>query len=524
MRRGVSLLAVLACVVYARPAAAGDADEVRERVRAMDITNTPALRDAREAIRERHALGGSAPAPFTASDLGRATVMRDVSGASWRSGSSIGDVFGGTQDVVDAFFALRQDSDVDFVVVIQDWLNIALLFAFYMPLENDVTGIGYQRLDSDEVFDLDPSTPIEGYLWLNGVQGLLDEQFAGILFGQELGHRWGAYVYVDTGSGPDGSVLGRDDAHWSWYLDSDWSWMEGNDWVDAGGGDWSTDVDGWSIDEPHYSPLDLYLMGLVTSAEVPAFTLIVPATGGTPPASTQPDAWLGAEPTTVAGTARVLGIDDVIAAEGPRFPAAGGSPTDFDLAVIYVLRQNDRVTAQEIETLEGVLDGFTEMWELDTGGRSTVSFGPGGAGNAPPILAAIAGPPAVKEGVLAAFDASSATDPDGDALTFHWRWDADDSGAGAFDEGDAVQSHAFSGEGERTIEVAVRDARGAETIVPFTLLIEPGSGGAAGCGCRLVPAGGDRSRVLAPAALLAAALLAVVSRRSVPLRHSAREG
>ena len=76
--------------------------------------------------------------------------------------------------------------------------------------------------------------------------------------GQEVGHRWLAYVnFRDRTGTSSGALLGRDDAHWSFFFDSDASVMEGNDIEDLGGGQFRT-----TDAVKRYSRLDQYMMGL----------------------------------------------------------------------------------------------------------------------------------------------------------------------------------------------------------------------------------------------------------------------
>lgn len=500
----IALVAASAAALLLASPPAPSPEEIalqRDAVRAADLSHSPEVLRFREDLRARKAgaitqAGASPSTGMTVSDIGRVTVVRDATFESWENGNGIDDVFGGTEDSVTAFFEAHPDSDADFVMIIQDWINTAFPGAFYLALENDTTGIGYQHSDPAHVFDLDPTTPIEGFLWLNGYEFLVSPFFSDgrILWGQEFGHRWGAFVNVDTGGGLDDTILGRQSAHWSWYLDSDWSWMEGNDWTDNLDGTWTTNTSSYDPLAPRFSPLDLYLMGLVGTADVPSFTQLIPAEPNLHDPGTTPDAWpTGAGATTIAATPRVLTIQDVIAAEGPRVPSFQTSEKDFDVAVVFALRRDDRITPARLAQMEALLDSFDQQWTDDTLGLSTVTFGVAGTKNAPPVLAAIDGPATVKAGTRARFDAGAATDPEGQALTFFWRWDAEDSDA-LFEEGDAEQGHTFGGEGVRVIEVSVRDANGAETIVPLQIEITPGDG-ASGCGCTL--SGGGRSPSLA---------------------------
>ena len=61
------------------------------------------------------------------------------------------------------------------------------------------------------------------------------------VLGQEVGHRWLAYFdFRDHNRQQSDALLGRQLAHWSFFMDSDASVMEGNDIEDLGGGSFRT--------------------------------------------------------------------------------------------------------------------------------------------------------------------------------------------------------------------------------------------------------------------------------------------
>ena len=87
------------------------------------------------------------------------------------------------------------------------------------------------------------------------------------MLGQEAGHRWLAFLeFRDHTGARSEALLGRDQAHWSFFIDSDASVMEGNDIEDLGGGAFRT-----IGAVQRYSLLDQYAMGLVAEHEVPPF-------------------------------------------------------------------------------------------------------------------------------------------------------------------------------------------------------------------------------------------------------------
>src|SRR5262249_35006445 len=146
-------------------------------------------------------------------------------------------------------------------------------FAYELTVANEVRGIGQDifdvsrqlgsggKLRSMVVMDAltkYPDDPAQKFLGENNTLSVL---------GQECGHRWLAYVqFRDRNRQPSGALLGRDDAHWSFFFNSDASVMEGNAIEDQGGGQFRT-VDAVK----RYSRLDQYMMGAVPSGQVPTF-------------------------------------------------------------------------------------------------------------------------------------------------------------------------------------------------------------------------------------------------------------
>lgn len=259
------------------------------------------------------------------------------------------------------------------------YLNILLVrdlgffFAFYQPLANDVTGIGYDNQVGFETFD-SSANQLEGFIFMNAYTMWYDDPVSGrYVFGQEFMHRWGAFVEVQKdGLEPD-VLLGRDTAHWSYWLDTPNSPMEGNRWVDQGDGTWAVDYTATST----YSDLDLYLMGFVGPDEVPPSTLLLvdeaeQAAVGRNPTSTPEflvESTSGAgEAVPVVATPITVTVDDVIAAEGPRSPSVDTSPKDFRMAFLVLVLSNDTFDDQVAGEVDQVRLAFEADWEEDVRG------------------------------------------------------------------------------------------------------------------------------------------------------------
>ena len=93
-----------------------------------------------------------------------------------------------------------------------------------------------------------------------------------------MGHRWLAFLkFKDANGASSNALLGRDQAHWSFFFNSDASVMEGNKIDDLGGGAFK-DLDAVK----RYSALDRYAMGLLSKSQVPDFFYVESPTNVSP--------------------------------------------------------------------------------------------------------------------------------------------------------------------------------------------------------------------------------------------------
>jgi alpha-tubulin suppressor-like RCC1 family protein len=225
----------------------------------------------------------------------------------------------------------------------------------YTPVKNDVEGIN-QRLYNNLQFG--SNGKLQGIIDLGNVTALaaapygpkLDQSLT--ILGHELMHRFGAYVrFKDAGNIMNTSLLGEGDSHWSYLLDSKGSLMYGNGWQDNKNGTFTA-----VAKQSGYSPLDLYLMGMIPKEQVPPILLIeneninktqLPHLGD-----------------TISGTATMVTINDIISAEGERIPNAATSQKQFNVGFVLLTRPGDNTAAatQAIETLRKAWAGrFAEL-------------------------------------------------------------------------------------------------------------------------------------------------------------------
>jgi hypothetical protein len=246
------------------------------------------------------------------------------------------DDFGVVRTFLDNF---RDDYDI--VLIFADFdVDLGDAFAYSLTLRNDVSGIGRDLYDATQVVggaerfqtvvqmgDLSryPTSPTAKFL---------DPDSTLSLIGHEAGHRFLAFPNFED---PNGNVtdllLGRQRAHWNYFMDSDASVMEGNDIQDNGDGSFTT-----VAATERYSKLDQYLMGLVPASAVPDTFYVL---GTNSLANRESNPRVG---DTFTGTRIDVSIEDVIAAEGPRNPSSADAPKTLATAFLVLGRRDQPVS------------------------------------------------------------------------------------------------------------------------------------------------------------------------------------
>lgn len=258
----------------------------------------------------------------------------------------------------------------DQVVVWTDAPLIRDAFAYEVTVANEVRGIGVPVFDAARDFGSAGRLRSLAVMdWLGKYPENPDQKFLGenstlSVLGQEVGHRWLAFVdFRDHTGARSDQLLGRDDAHWSFFFDSDASVMEGNDIQDDGGGSFRT-VGAVS----RYSLLDQYAMGLVGANEVPPFFYVQNPTNLSASRTREsgPEAGI-----TFNGTRRDVLIQDIIAIHGPRIPSASEAARVHRQAFIYLSSAGSGPAASAISKLDRIRLAWEAFFRTATDGRMT---------------------------------------------------------------------------------------------------------------------------------------------------------
>jgi hypothetical protein len=234
----------------------------------------------------------------------------------------------------------------------------------YMSVRNDTLGINQTVFDNSAYYG--SNSKLQGTIDMGNVSTLAVNPYSELLnqtltvLSHEFVHRFGAYVRYKL---PDNSLstalLGKDNSHWSYLLDSQGSVMYGNGWNDNGDGTYTS-----ATIMNSYSPLDLCLMGMIPKDQVPPILLI-----GNPAIDKTQLPFLG---VTVSGTTSTVSINDIVAAEGERVPNVSTSQKQFNVGYVLLVRHGDSI-GQAAQALDVVRKGFAGRFAELTNGVGSIS-------------------------------------------------------------------------------------------------------------------------------------------------------
>lgn len=300
-------------------------------------------------------------------------ALVDLTGGSGSSAGAIAERFAqatsiDTFAVAKKFYATHPDN-YDQILLWSDQPLIRDAFAYELNIANEVRGIG------DTIYDTSRLAGSAGRLrslvmmdWLGKYPEDPTAKFLGenntlSVLGQEVGHRWLAYVdFRDRTGTRSQALLGRDDQHWSFFLDSDASVMEGNDIEDLGGGQFRT-VDAVK----RYSRLDQYIMGLIPPSSVGTFFYVEspnsPKVRGDAPQIN----------VSFTGTRRDVLVDDIIAVNGQRIPSSADTSKTHRQAFIYIVSSGRSAEAAQLAKLDRIRTQWEAFFLQATDNRMTAN-------------------------------------------------------------------------------------------------------------------------------------------------------
>jgi hypothetical protein len=274
-----------------------------------------------------------------------------------------------TVGLTKAFYQTHNDN-YDQLVVWTDQPYVRDAFAYEQTVANEVRGIGIPvfdlarefgsagRLRSMAVMDFIgkyPENPATRFLGENNTLSIL---------GQEVGHRWLAFVdFRDHNGERSEALLGRGLSHWSFFFDSDASVMEGNDIEALGGGSFRT-----TAAVQRYSLLDQYMMGLIPPSAVPSFFYVANPINVSPSRDREDGPQVG---VTFNGTRRDVLIQDIIAIHGDRAPSSDATSKVHRQAFILLVTAGRSPDSAQIDKIDRIRRAWETFFRDATSGRMT---------------------------------------------------------------------------------------------------------------------------------------------------------
>jgi hypothetical protein len=272
-----------------------------------------------------------------------------------------------TVETVRKFYRTHQDN-YDQLVMWTDAPLVQDAFAFETTVANEISGIGVGLFDDARSFG--SAGRLRSYVVMDDIakypdnprQKFLGENNTVSVLGQESGHRWLAFLeFSDRNGNRSTALLGRDQAHWSFFFDSDASVMEGNDIQDNGGGSFETVA---AVER--YSLLDQYAMGLIPASDVPPFFYVENPTNVTPPREAADAPRVGVR---FNGTRRDVLIQDVIAIHGNRNPSSAQAPRVHRQAFLFVVGAGRTPGSAQVDKVDRIRREWESFFFSATNGR-----------------------------------------------------------------------------------------------------------------------------------------------------------
>ena len=191
--------------------------------------------------------------------------------------------------------------------------------------------------------------------------------------GHEMGHRWAAFVSAKVGD--EKIELGP--VHWDMGLQAPvaFPYQRPTEASAMGGGVWQDNYDGTftRLDDNYYVPatgfsyLDLYLMGLISPAEVPDFFIL---------RDVKPAGLDSVGHQLYKAKRTKVSVQDVIAVEGPRLPDVQHSQKEFNTGIVAVVFHGQKPSPELLQRADGIREQWMKYWSIVTGHRSIVTTNP----------------------------------------------------------------------------------------------------------------------------------------------------
>ncbi|MFQ5462492.1 MAG: hypothetical protein ACE5E5_07675 [Phycisphaerae bacterium] len=313
-------------------------------------------------------LGGFVVPTVTPSDIFPFEDSADlIASTNFSSGALFGLMAMATNEVLAA-----HGDNFDFVAFFINFVpNHQIGAAFYLGIENDVSGIGLNTFNNRPAFGI-AGDNVEGWvmMWRESDWSEGYFTFTQLVMGQEFEHRFGMFLNPLPGGRPmqgDNGACGRG-SHWNFRVDGQGSGMEIAEWTGTGtlfrqGGtlNFNADIDGGVFSYP-----DLYLMGYVSGPEMDS---------GASELRYLDDNTNCSSP--YSGAVSTWSSQDIVATNGTRNPTFLQAQKHFNTAWVMIHRPvavgGHLPTSNELNHVVGILNTWNDVWIASTLNKGTMT-------------------------------------------------------------------------------------------------------------------------------------------------------
>jgi hypothetical protein len=244
-------------------------------------------------------------------------------------------------------------------------------FAYEINVVQDVEGIGIGV--QDHSLDFGSGGRMHSLLNMNSLSAYPADPHQNFhvtnsaldILAHEAGHRWVAFVPLDSAGVTTNALLGAGLSHWNFYFDNQASMLGGNEWQDNGDGSW-TSVEATQ----RYGQLELYLMGFVGAGAVGDLPVLYDAVNCSPP-GTYSINHHSLDGITCEVREHTFSVADVITANGPRLPDVGTSPKHHRFAFVLVVPNGSPASQADLDKLDLLRSEWPAYFSQITGGAAT---------------------------------------------------------------------------------------------------------------------------------------------------------
>ena len=201
------------------------------------------------------------------------------------------------------------------------------------------------------------------------------------VFGHEIGHTWLANAHIIKNGEQKWLTRDRSTSHWAaelhapapfpWRGTQVGSVMGGAYWRENADGTF-TATNGWTTKGGGFSWLDLYLMGLASTDEVPDM-FILRNLRREGPCPADKEAWECERFGPFAADKETVTIEQIASALGPRNPPAEQARKAFNTGFVYFLLPGETPDPELLRKHAEYRDRVVDYWHHVTGGRGQLT-------------------------------------------------------------------------------------------------------------------------------------------------------